>query len=128
MCEGTVVRYGSYYGKPNRTIHLSDVQCSGDEKDIVSCNFKKYSLEEGKNKLNFINVAGVKCHGQEVTPLVSSFVPTHPWPHSSMRPSTTHMRESKAASQDPTSIVLSVLVGILLIAVFILLTTSIILR
>ena len=127
MCVGTVIRYGSYYGKPNKTIHLSNVQCTGDEKGIDSCNFKSYSLEEGKNKLNFINVAGVKCHGQEVTSL-SSFVPTHPWPHSSMRPSTTHMRESKAASQDSTSIVLSVLVGILLIAVFILLATSIMLR
>ena len=127
MCVGTVIRYGSYYGKPNKTIHLSNVQCTGDEKGIDSCNFKSYSLEEGKNKLNFINVAGVKCQRQEVTTL-SSFVPTHPWPHSSMRPSTTHMRESKAASQDPISIVLSVLVGFLLIAVFILLATSIMLR
>ena len=104
---------------------MSDVQCTGDEKDIDSCNFKSYSLEEGRNKLNFINVAGINCHGQEVTPLVS----THPWPHSSLRPTTTYMTgESKVASQDPTSIVLGVLVGILLITVFILLATSIMLR
>ena len=36
--------------------------------------------------------------------------------------------KSKAASQDPTSIVLGVLVGILLIAVLVLLATSIMLR
>ena len=108
---------------------MSDVQCSGDEKDIDSCNFKNYSIEEGKNKLNFINVAGVKCHGREVTPLVSSFVSTYSWPHSSLRPNTVHMAgESKAASQDSIIIILSVLVGILLITMFILLATLIMLR
>ena len=98
---------------------MSDVQCTGDEKDIVSCNFKSYSLEEGRLKLTSVNIAGVKCGG--VTSL-SSLIPRHSCSFLNTAD------KSKAAPQDPASIVLGVLVGIFLIAVFILLATSIMLR
>ena len=57
----TIARSGSYYGKSNNTIHLSNVQCDGDEERIADCIQKTYSLEEGKNKLKTANVAGVRC-------------------------------------------------------------------
>ena len=38
------------------------MQCNGDEESIKDCNQDTYSLEEGKNKLGKVNVAGVKCY------------------------------------------------------------------
>lgn len=56
-----IVRAGSYYGKPNKPVYLSNVQCNGDEETLDDCTQTTYSLEEGKSKLSSVNVAGVKC-------------------------------------------------------------------
>ena len=59
---GAVVHIGSYYGKPNKTIHSTNLQCTGDEERINECSQMTYFLNEGKNKLKTVEVAGVKCH------------------------------------------------------------------
>ena len=41
---------------------MKKVQCTGSEESIKDCNQETYSLEEGKNKLEEVNVAGVKCY------------------------------------------------------------------
>ena len=59
---GSAAVYNSHYGKPNGTVHLTNIQCSGEEESISDCTQSTYSLEEGKNKLEEVNVAGVKCY------------------------------------------------------------------
>ena len=53
---------GSGYGKPNKTIHLTNVQCTGSEESIKDCTQEIYSLEEGIKKHGTVDVAGVKCY------------------------------------------------------------------
>ena len=60
---GVLASVGSYYGKPNKTIHIANLQCTGNEERINECTQSLYSLEEGKNKLKTVEVAGVKCFG-----------------------------------------------------------------
>lgn len=58
---------GSYYGKPNKTIHLKDVSCFGDEDDLNQCTKVTVSLTAGKKLLNITEVAGVDCVFDEPT-------------------------------------------------------------
>ncbi len=57
---GTLSRSGSYFGKPDKTVHLSNVQCIGDEGSIGDCTKTSYSLEQGKTLQTA--VAGVTCY------------------------------------------------------------------
>ena len=41
---------------------MTNVQCTGDEESIHECTQTSYSLQEGKNKLDMVEVAGVKCY------------------------------------------------------------------
>lgn len=59
---------GSFYGKPNKTIHLKDVACIGDEDDLSQCTKTQLYLTAGKNILNITEVAGVDCIFDEPTP------------------------------------------------------------
>ena len=52
---------GSYYGKPNRTIHISRVRCTGDEVALSDCETTYLTLEEGKIVAEHISAAGVQC-------------------------------------------------------------------
>ena len=61
-CTGTVSHIGSFFGKPDKTVHLSNIQCMGDEENINECTKTVFSLEEGKNKLKTVQVAGVECY------------------------------------------------------------------
>ena len=54
-----IARVDSYYGKPNKTVHLSGVQCNGEETRISECVYTKYSLEDGRTIPDA--VAGVRC-------------------------------------------------------------------
>lgn len=56
------MKSGSFFGKPAKTIHLSNVQCSGDESSIHKCSKTIYSLENGKEQLVKTEVAGVICY------------------------------------------------------------------
>ena len=51
----------SYYGKPNKAIHIGDVECYGTEDRLTECAMKSYSLKEGKNLQDNVDVAGVSC-------------------------------------------------------------------
>ena len=53
--------HGSHYGKPNKTIHLKDVQCAGHEHNLAECTKTQLSLYSGKIALPVTNVAGVDC-------------------------------------------------------------------
>ena len=52
---------GSFYGKPNRTVHFSNMACSGSEQTISQCSKLSYSLEGGKAAMSTLEVAGVQC-------------------------------------------------------------------
>lgn len=44
------------------TIHLTNVDCDGDEETISDCTYTTLSLQDGKTMLSQTNVAGVKCY------------------------------------------------------------------
>ena len=54
MTEGTVT-------KPNQTVHLGNVICHGDEESLSDCSATSYSLEQGKELLDQVDIARVSC-------------------------------------------------------------------
>ena len=52
----------SYYGKPNRTLHLTNVVCTGLEDRLINCSYSILPIEVGKNTVKSVDVAGVSCH------------------------------------------------------------------
>lgn len=63
---------GSAYGKPNKTILLSNVNCIGTEDTIDICDSIELTEEDGRTQHPTTNVAGVKC--LEDTPAVANSV------------------------------------------------------
>ena len=63
---GAVAVRGSAYRKPNLTVHLSDVYCTGSEQNIAQCMYTSLSLEDGKALLDQVEVAGVSCQQHNV--------------------------------------------------------------
>ena len=60
---GTIPYFHSHFGKPqNKTIHLSNIYCTGHERTINDCTRTALSLQEGKDMMYRTNVAGVKCY------------------------------------------------------------------
>ena len=59
---------GSKYGKSNKTIHASNVRCTGNEYSFAGCQKSTYSLSNGKQQLQTAEVAGVDCIYDEPTP------------------------------------------------------------
>ena len=51
----------SFYDKPNRTVHFTNVACLGNEQTISQCSKSTYSLQDGKPAKNSVEVAGVQC-------------------------------------------------------------------
>lgn len=62
ILTGTIPQIGSYYGKPNLTIHYSNVACVGSEQRVVDCSKQILPLQTGKDMLSQTDVAGVKCY------------------------------------------------------------------
>lgn len=58
---GAIAVLGSMYGKPNKAVHISNVNCVGGEERIDDCTKTSISLSEGKTTYKSANVAGVKC-------------------------------------------------------------------
>ena len=52
---------GSYYGKPNKTIHINNVRCRSDEQNIQQCSKTEYGLKEVLASDVNVHVAGVSC-------------------------------------------------------------------
>ena len=50
---------GSYYGKPNKTIHINNVRCHSDEQNIQQCSKTEYGVKEVL--ASDVSVAGVSC-------------------------------------------------------------------
>ena len=63
---GVVAVGGSAYSKPNLTVHLSNVNCTGSEQNIAQCMYTFLSLEDGKALLNQVEVMGVSCQQPSV--------------------------------------------------------------
>ena len=61
LFTGATALYGSAYGKSNKTIHLSNVNCGGSEERIDDCTKTTIPLNDGKTIYASINVAGVQC-------------------------------------------------------------------
>ena len=76
---GTIPYYGSHFGKPNKTIHLTKIYCTGSEDMINDCTLTSLSLKDGKNIHEGTNVAGVKCYtpDQCVPPPLQGTACTH---------------------------------------------------
>ena len=63
----------SHYGKPRKPVHLSNVQCSGMEEQILSCTHTEFiSLNEKLEALNESNVAGVICQSTTTSESLAS--------------------------------------------------------
>ena len=58
----------SRYGKANKTIHATNVQCTGNEFSLAVCHKILYSLSHGKHELQTAEVAGVNCVLNESAP------------------------------------------------------------
>ena len=52
---------GSPFGKANKTIHLSNVNCVGSEERIDDCTKNTVPLYDGKTIYANVDVAGVQC-------------------------------------------------------------------
>lgn len=52
---------GSYYGKPNKTVQLDNVDCSGSETTLDDCNKVYIPPDSGRNLYRIIDAAGVTC-------------------------------------------------------------------
>ena len=52
----------SAYGKPNKTVQLSNVDCIGNETTLDSCKGERIAYDEGRNLYIHINAAGVDCY------------------------------------------------------------------
>lgn len=52
---------GSMYGKPNRTIILTVVDCTGTEESLLDCQSLLLTSDEGRSLYTSVNVAGVEC-------------------------------------------------------------------
>ena len=82
VCLNSDFTTGSMFGKPNKVIHVSGVQCNGDEIRISECSAKHHSLEEGKKLIPSVEVAGVICYTPTTTSIATSTTtsiatPTH---------------------------------------------------
>ena len=50
----------SRFGKPSRFVHLSNVQCSGEESKLADCT-DSFSQQDSTTIVDHIDVAGVIC-------------------------------------------------------------------
>ena len=57
----------SYYGKPNKTVQLSNVGCNGTEDKLDNCDGSHVPPDEGRGLYLLINAAGVNCYGKTNT-------------------------------------------------------------
>lgn len=53
----------SAFGKPNRPIWLSNVNCDGLEDELDDCTWTRYSIQQARIQLPSAVVAGVRCQG-----------------------------------------------------------------
>ena len=71
ILDPTAVK-NSRYGKPDKTVHLTNVYCSGKEAKLTDCTAHKESLNDGTG----YNVAGIMCPPIPTTSTTMTQVPT----------------------------------------------------
>ena len=98
---------GSFYGKPNRAIQLSNAGCNGTEVKLHDCDVTILSPQDGLAQFNSVNVAGVNC-GTSTTTAVNSGATT-----------TTAITGKSSADEGRTNLLaaLGVVVVLLIVAV-----------
>ena len=79
----------SRYGKPNKTVHLSNVACDGSEYTLDQCDA---SPGEGREVYKYIDVAGISCKIYE-----------------SLRKSTSYEQPSSSSHSDQSQVPSSVI-------------------
>ena len=62
---GAVSFTDSHYGKPNKTVHLSNVDCSGLEDSLKECDASHIPPDKGSDLFHFVDVVGMSCKKQE---------------------------------------------------------------
>ena len=60
ICTGSKAVVDSRFGKPSRFVHLSNVQCSGEESKLADCTTDSFSQQDS-TIVDHIDVAGVIC-------------------------------------------------------------------
>ena len=68
---GAVSFTDSRYGTPNKTVHLSNVDCSGLEDSLKECDASHIPPDEGGDLFQFVDVAGVSCSTDQIKPSVT---------------------------------------------------------
>ena len=61
LLTGSFAVLDSSFGRPNKTVHLTNVMCAGTEGNINECSKTVISLIEGKTLYKNNQVAGVDC-------------------------------------------------------------------
>lgn len=62
-----IARYDSYYGRPNKTVHLLNVGCDGTEDSIGECSKTAVTLNAGKSLYANASAAGLDCQPEPPT-------------------------------------------------------------
>ena len=62
-----IARYDSYYGRPNKTVHLLNIGCDGTEDSIEECSKTAVSLNDGKTLYANASAAGLDCQPEPPT-------------------------------------------------------------
>ena len=55
---------------------MNDVECMGDEAQILNCDHVLYDFDTGKNMLGGASVAGVSCSGIAIAGKSTNYQPT----------------------------------------------------
>ena len=62
-----ISQYGSFYGKPNKTVHYTNVHCTGAEDSMEECTKTIISLVDGTTIYKNVSVVGVDCFPEAPT-------------------------------------------------------------
>ena len=76
-CSGVEFYTNSSFGKPNRSVLLTEVQCSGSEVNLINCSSNELSYENGSELIMQADVAGVSCNFlSSILPSTTQMPPT----------------------------------------------------
>ena len=104
--KGAISSTDSRYGKPNRTVHLSKVECTGYERNIEECETEQIPEEDGQELYKYIDVAGVSCLRVK-PPTSSSYASTVSTTTSTTTVSTTTSTSSITTTTSTSSTIVS---------------------
>ncbi len=62
LTTGALAFTNSEFGKPEKTIHLNQMKCKGNEQLLEKCSHERVALNEGENLYKWVEVAGVLCN------------------------------------------------------------------